>query len=62
MVASADSPLISCSRLKDKVLLVAVRVVGERPNPMRRPEPDVTALLWGRTDPEKICYKLTEHQ
>lgn len=37
MVASTDSPLISCSHLKDKVLLVAVRVAGERPNPTRDP-------------------------
>lgn len=65
MIASADSPLISCSRLKDKVLLVAVRVVGERPNPTRDPNL-MSQPCYGvherRTDPEKICYELMEHQ
>ncbi len=65
MVASTDSPLISCSCLKDKVLLVAVRVAGERPNPTR--DPNLTSQpCYGvrerRTNPEKICYDLMEHQ
>lgn len=65
MVASTDSPLISCSCLKDKVLLVAVRVAGERPNPKR--DPNLTShpcygVRKRRTDPEKICYELMEHQ
>lgn len=65
MVASTDSPLISCSCLKDIVLLVAVRVAGERLNPTR--DPNLTSQpCYGvrkrRTDPEKICCELMEHQ